>query len=49
MVYVDNASKFLDKDITTIYGTVNGIKTYSTTLGACVIIPLINVKYVDIN
>jgi hypothetical protein len=53
-IYVDykkastNESRILDDDIITIYGTLNGIKTYTTIFLSEVSIPWVKARYVEI-
>ena len=42
----DNESKILEDDIITMYGTIDGLKTYTTILGGEVTIPEMTVKYI---
>lgn len=44
----DNESRILEDDIIDIYGTLNGTKTYSSTLGGNITIPYLLAEYVDI-
>ena len=43
-----NESRILEKDIITVYGTCEGVETYTTILGSSVTIPAIEAKYIDI-
>ena len=45
----ENESRILENDIITLYGTLNGIKTYETVLGTQESIPYLIAKYIDIN
>lgn len=47
--YSDGESKFLEDDIITMYGTLEGSKTYTTVLGSTVTIPQFNAKYIKLN
>lgn len=42
-------SRILENDIITVYGELNGIKTYTTVLGNSVSIPYFTAQYVDIS
>jgi hypothetical protein len=42
-------SRILDDDIIMIYGTLNGIKTYTTVLRSKMSIPWVKAKYIEIN
>ena len=42
----DNESKILEDDIITMYGTIDGLKTYTTIFGGEVTIPEMTVKYI---
>lgn len=44
----DSESRILDDDIVTMYGVLNGTKSYSSVLGGEVTIPLFNAEYIDI-
>lgn len=44
----ENESRILEDDIITLYGELDGIKTYSAVLGNEVSIPLLKAHYVDI-
>ncbi len=44
-----NESRILEEDILTVYGQLNGIKTYTSVMGNSVSIPLLKAKYVEIN
>lgn len=44
----DSESRILDDDIITMYGVLNGTKSYSSILGGEVTIPLFNAEYIDI-
>ena len=47
----DNSSngRILENDIITVYGEMNGIKTYTSVMGYEVSIPFLNAQYVTIN
>lgn len=45
----EDAPRILEDDIITMYGTLEGEKTYTTVMGASVTIPLFSAEYVDIN
>ena len=42
-------SRILENDVVTVYGTLNGIKTYENVLGSKTSIPCIKAKFIDIN
>ena len=42
-------SRILEKDIVTLYGTLAGLKTYDTILGASITIPALEAQYIDIH
>lgn len=44
-----NESRILEEDIITVYGQLNGIKTYTAVLGNSISIPHLKAKYVEIN
>lgn len=44
-----NESRILEDDIITVYGQLNGIKTYTAVLGNSISIPYLKAKYVEIN
>lgn len=44
----DNESRILEDDIITLYGKMNGIKSYTSVLGNEVSIPYILVEYIEI-
>lgn len=54
-IYIDyqrksnNENRILENDIVTIYGKMNGIKTYETVLGNQVSIPHLLAEYIEIN
>lgn len=54
-IYIDytpkseNESRILENDIITVYGELDGIKTYTTVLGSDVSIPYLKAQYVDIS
>lgn len=43
-----NAPRILEDDIITMYGELDGEKTYTTVMGASVTIPKFNAEYIDI-
>lgn len=43
-----DASRILEDDKVTIYGTLAGLETYETVMGGSVTIPKVNASYVDI-
>ena len=43
-----NSPKILENDIVTMYGTLEGSQTYTSTLGASITIPALEAKYIDI-
>lgn len=45
----ENESRVLEKDIITIYGTLNGIKDYNSVLGEQISCPYLIAKYIYIN
>lgn len=45
----DSESRILENDVVTIYGKLDGIKTYTTVLGSNVSIPYLKAEYVDIS
>lgn len=48
--YADsNESKILENDIVTIYGEIQGQKSYTSILGAQITIPQVQASYIDIN
>ena len=44
----ENESRILEKDTVTVYGTCEGVETYTTILGGSVTIPAIEAKYIDV-
>lgn len=42
-------SRILEDDIVTLYGTLEGLKSYETIFGATVTIPAMEAKYIDIH
>lgn len=44
----DTESRILEEDIVTMYGTLNGLKTYESIFGEEISIPLFNAEYIDI-
>ena len=44
-----NESRILEEDIITVYGQLNGIKTYTAVLGNSISIPYLKAKYIEIN
>lgn len=47
--YPESSSpKILENDIITMYGTLSGNETYTSTLGASITIPAFDAKYIDI-
>lgn len=44
----DGEGRILEDDIITMWGTLDGIKTYETVMGASVSIPQLNAKYIQI-
>ena len=54
-IYVDytpkskNESRILENDIVTVYGKLDGIKTYTTIFGSDVSIPYLKGQYIDIS
>ncbi|WOC33427.1 MULTISPECIES: hypothetical protein [Caproicibacterium] len=47
--YPESSSpRILEDDIITMYGTLDGLETYTSTLGASVTIPALNAQYIDI-
>lgn len=44
-----NASRILDDDIITMYGVLEGEKTYTSVLGSSITIPAFTAKYIDIH
>ena len=47
--YKDGEPKILEKDMITIYGTIEGLQSYTSVLGAKVTIPKLTAKYITIN
>jgi uncharacterized membrane protein len=45
----DGESRILENDIITLWGTVKGLKTYKSVLGAKITIPEIDAKYITID
>lgn len=45
---MENATRILEDDIVTIYGTLNGLETYTTILDSSVTIPKIISNYIEI-
>jgi hypothetical protein len=45
----DNESRILQNDIITVYGELNGIKTYTTIWGSSASVPYLKAQYVDIS
>ncbi|MGG1670564.1 hypothetical protein ACIFOE_07870 [Paenibacillus sp. NRS-1783] len=45
----EGEGRLLENDIVTLWGTVEGLKTYKTILRSDVTIPEINAKYITIN
>jgi hypothetical protein len=45
----ENEDRILEDDIITIYGTLGGIETYISILGADVSLPKINAEYIELN
>ena len=45
----EDSTRILEDDIITFYGTLSGLYTYETVLGASVTIPEVSAKYIDIN
>lgn len=45
----ETESRILENDIVTIYGTLEGLKSYESILKTTITIPQINAKYIDIN
>ena len=43
-----DSPKILENDIVTMYGTLEGSQTYTSTLGASITIPALEAKYIDI-
>ncbi|OQB11612.1 MAG: hypothetical protein BWY15_02439 [Firmicutes bacterium ADurb.Bin193] len=41
-------SRILENDIVTIYGTMNGLKTYQSVLGNQVTVPCIVAEYIEL-
>lgn len=54
-IYVDytpkskNESRVLENDVVTVYGKLDGIKTYTTIFGSDVSIPYLKAQYIDIS
>lgn len=44
----NTSSRILENDVITMYGTLNGLETYTSTLGASITIPSFDAKYIDI-
>lgn len=44
----DDEPRILENDILVVYGECNGVKTYSTVLGAKMTIPALEIKYYDL-
>ena len=44
----ENESRILEDDIIYLYGTLNGVTTYTTVLGSDVTIPYMLAEYIDI-
>ena len=47
--YAKGESKILEDDIITLYGTMEGSKTYTSVLGSSITLPKFNAKYIIIN
>ena len=47
--YSDGESKILEDDIITMYGTIDGLKSYTSVLGAKITIPEFTAQYITIN
>lgn len=45
----DNEDKILKDDIVTLYGTLNGTKTYTSIVNSDVTVPYLKAEYVEIN
>lgn len=45
----DNEDKILEDDIVTLYGTLNGTKTYTSIVNSDVTVPYLKAEYVEIN
>ena len=48
-VYSEGEPRILEDDMITLYGTIKGLKSYTSVLGANITIPEITAKYIDIN
>ena len=46
-VFPEGDPRILEKDIITMYGTLNGLKSYTSILGATITIPDFNAKYIE--
>lgn len=44
----DNESRILENDIVTVYGNLNGIKTYTAVLGNDISVPYLKAEYIDL-
>lgn len=44
----DSSSRILEDDIVTMYGTLEGLETYTSTLGSSITIPAFDAQYIDI-
>ena len=45
----EDSPRILEDDIITFYGTLSGLYTYESVLGASITIPEVSAKYIDIN
>lgn len=48
-VYKEGEPRILEDDMITLYGTINGLTSYTSVLGAKITIPEMTAKYIDIN
>lgn len=47
--FSDGQSRFLEDDIVTFYGMSGGLRTYESTMGASITVPLVYAEYIDLN